>query len=143
VLDGQVPPGRTILVCGAGFVGTEVGLWLTEQHGKQVTLIEPGALLLPNVEIFTRWTVQARLAEAGVQVQLNQPITALSPDRVQTAAGELTGDAVVLVLDLTAGEHLAARLREPAREVLVIGDAVQARKVLDAMHEGYHAGRRI
>ncbi|MFP4437885.1 MAG: FAD-dependent oxidoreductase [Chloroflexaceae bacterium] len=143
VLEGQVPPGREILVCGAGFVGTAVGLWLAEQHGKQVTLIDPGALLLPNVEIFTRWTVQARLAEAGVRVQLNQPITALSPDRVQTAAGELTGDAVVLALDLTAGENLAARLREPAREVLVIGDAVQARKVLDAMHEGYHVGRRV
>jgi len=27
--------------------------------------------------------------------------------------------------------------------VLAIGDAVKARKILDAVHEGYHAGRRI
>ncbi len=146
VIHGTIPPGHHMLVCGAGFAGTEVALWLAEQHQKQVTLIAHGKDLMPQAEIFTRWTVQGRLAEAGVQVQSGCTITHLSSTQVTYTDGQLTGDAVILALGRVANNELAARLADMpdiSSDVIVIGDAVAVRKVMPAIHEGYHAGRRV
>lgn len=147
VLGGKIPTGKRIIVCGAGLVGAEVGLFLAEQHQKQVILVDQLPTLAPQVEIFTRWVLQGRMAELGVEVRLNHTLRQLSATGVaclvEGAEVSIEGDAVVLALGLEPDQRLYSQLRELPIEVIPIGDAVAARKVFDAIHEGYHAGRRI
>ena len=64
--------------------------------------------------------------------------------RAGLAESLLECDAVVLALGFTAGEPTAEELAGVAGlQVRVIGDAVQPRKVLDAVWEGFHAARLI
>ena len=145
VLGGLVPEGRRVIVVGGGLAGTDVALVLAEQHGKAVTLVEPGAVLIPQVEIFTQWAVQGRLAEAGVQVRTGFCVDAISPTSVECAcegqAERIEGDAVVVALSKTMPASLD--LSNLPMMVITVGDAVEPRKVFNAMHEGYHAGRRV
>ena len=144
VLGGKIPAGKNIIVCGGGLVGVETALFLAAEHGKQVTLVEQRGTLAPEVEIFTQWVIQGRLAEAGVAVKLNHCIECVTPTSVrcncESGVDALEADAVVMALGMEADDTLFNPL--PGKTVR-IGDAVQARNVLHAVHEGYHAGRRI
>ena len=52
------------------------------------------------------------------------------------------GDAVICALGMRAVNELALDLLAKGYPVEIVGDAQKARKILDAVHEGYHAGRR-
>ncbi len=147
VLDGRIPAGKRVVVCGAGMIGVEIAMFLAEQHGKQVTLVDQLPEIAPEMEIFTRWTVRGRLAEDGVAVKLNHCIECVMPDSVSCACGAdsatVEGDAVVLALGMKSDTTLLDALAGLPVEVIAVGDAVKPRKVMQAVHEGFHAGRRI
>lgn len=58
---------------------------------------------------------------------------------------EMEGDAVVCALGLQPERTLLEELRENLAgvEIIPIGDVNAPRKIIQAVHEGYHAGRRI
>ena len=58
--------------------------------------------------------------------------------------GEVTykADGVVCALGLRSVNQLALVLQEKGYPIDVIGDAYEPRKILNAVHEGYHSGRR-
>lgn len=149
VLGGAIPAGKRVIICGAGMVGSEVALYLAESHGKQIVLVDQLPSAMPEVEIFTQWVVLSRLLENGVDLRLNHRISRISAASVSymDSDGETTveGDAVVLALGMTANATLTETLQAafPGTEIITIGDAVRPRRVLQAVHEGYHAGRRI
>ncbi|MEW6046799.1 MAG: FAD-dependent oxidoreductase [Bacillota bacterium] len=148
VLSGRIPPGRRVVVCGAGLVGAEVAMFLAESHGKQVVLVDQLPAVVPEVELFTRWVIQGRLAEDGVEVRLNHLITSMTATSVTcTADGKeasIPADSVVVALGMVSNSRLYDEIRTSlATEVIPVGDAVRARKVINAVHEGYHAARRI
>ena len=53
-----------------------------------------------------------------------------------------TGDAVICALGMKAVNTMAYELKDAGYPVEIIGDAYGARKIIDAVHEGFHAGRR-
>ena len=152
VLDGDIPAGNHIVVCGAGLVGTEVAMFLAEQHDKQVTLVDQIDEVVPEVGVFTRWVIQGKLLEDGVAVKLNHCIDCILPGSLTcTCDGDevqIAGDAFVLALGMTPNTELLDALANITNidvdmEIITVGDAVKPRKVLQAVHEGFHAGRRI
>ncbi len=147
VLEGRIPEGKRVVVCGAGMVGTEVAMFLAEQHGKEVTLVDQVAEVVPEIDPFTRWVVQGRLLEDHITVKLNHCIECIMPDSVSCTCGEdeasLEGDAIVLALGMKSDTTLLDSLAGLPVEVIAIGDAVKPRRVMQAVHEGFHAGRRI
>lgn len=148
VLDGSIPEGDEVIVCGAGLVGCEVSMFLAEK-GKKVTMID--MLSEPTIElaIYTRWVLNAKLAELGVKVRCNQRIEKITGTSVNCSckdeAVEIKGDAVVCALGLQSDRTLLDSLREQLVdvEIIPIGDVNSPRKIIQAVHEGYHAGRRI
>ena len=58
--------------------------------------------------------------------------------------GQVTfkGDAVICAFGMKSVSELGNELIENGYPVEIIGDAYKPRKILDAVHEGYHAGRR-
>jgi 2,4-dienoyl-CoA reductase-like NADH-dependent reductase (Old Yellow Enzyme family)/thioredoxin reductase len=149
VLDGKIPAGKRVIVCGAGLIGVEVALYLAESHHKEVVLVDQLPGVAPEVETFTQWVVQSRLAELGVEVKLNHCIQCFTPKGLSCACGDsevaIQGDAVVLALGMKSDTALLDALRALAlpAEIVPLGDVVKPRRVLQAIHEGYHAARRL
>lgn len=146
ILNGAVPDGQRVIIVGGGLAGTDAALMLAEQHGKTVTLIDPRPSIIPEVEIFTQWTVQGRLMEAGVQMRPNTAIQSVSQKMVEICSDgkteRLEADAVVIAVLKAGDNHLEDFMALPM-PVIPVGDVVEPRRVLQAIHEGYHAGRLV
>ncbi|UCG82779.1 MAG: FAD-dependent oxidoreductase, partial [Dehalococcoidia bacterium] len=144
---GKIPQEKRVIVCGAGLIGVEVALYLAESHQKKVVLVDMLPTVAPEEMQFAQWILQARLVEAEVDVRLNHCINRISPKSIsctlEGADESIESDAVVVAMGMTADQTLYNELIKLPIEVLAIGDAVKARKIIDAVHEGYHAGRRI
>lgn len=170
VLDGNYPDVQNFIVCGAGLVGCEVSMHLAES-GKKVTMIDIVPNSSPANLYGVDWNINARLKADHIQVELEKKILSMSPTEVvvdtkkteqphnpNTGKGterpyDLSGpydggqktfkaDAVICALGMRSVNDLATTLLEKGYPVEVIGDAQKARKILNAVHEGYHAGRR-
>ncbi len=148
VLDGKIPEGEHVIVGGAGLCGCEVAMFLAEK-GKKVTMVDVIPEPAPDMPIYSRWVLNSRLAELEVTFKGNFEITALSAKSVTgTIDGEektLEADAVVCALGLKPRKTLTEELRKalPGVEIIPVGDTNEPRKIIQAVHEGYHAARRI
>lgn len=169
VLDGKLPAGaKSFIVCGAGLVGCEVSMHLAEQ-GYAVTMLD----IIPDAHsahmYAVDWSINARLYQDGIKLELgnrilkmgrtsvtcqpkvekmphNPKVTQLPPDltgpyREETVTYE--ADAVICALGMKAVNGLANELRDAGYPVELVGDACGARKILNAVHEGFFAGRRV
>lgn len=149
VLDGNIPEGKDIIVCGAGLVGCEVAMFLAEK-GKNVTMIDMLEEAAPDLTIYTRWVLNSKLAELGIKSKLGHTIVKMTGKNVGCVKDgekvEFTGDAVVCALGLKSRRELSEELEERfgnSLDIITVGDAVSPRKILQAVHEGFHAARRI
>jgi 2,4-dienoyl-CoA reductase-like NADH-dependent reductase (Old Yellow Enzyme family)/thioredoxin reductase len=148
VLDGETPNCDHIIVCGAGLVGCEVAMHLA-QRGKKVTMIDMLPDVAPDMAIYTKWALNSKLAELGVKALLNHRITKMTGKRVvcEVDGKETTfdSDAVVCALGLKPVRSVLENLREILEgiEIIPVGDVNSPRKIMQAIHEGFHAARRI
>ena len=148
VLDGEIPEGDKIIVCGAGLVGCEVSMFLAEK-GKKVTMIDKLPEPAMELAIYTRWVVNAKLAELGVDVKVNHNIDNMNCTstecRIDDEEIKYEGDAVVHALGLKSDRTLLDNLRSNLKnaDIIPIGDVNKPRKIIQAVHEGYHAARII
>lgn len=168
ILDGRIPDAKSFIVCGAGLVGCEVSMHLAEK-GYDVTMIDIVPDSHPAKMYATDWSINAKLAEDGVKVRLGNKIlkmgaaavecnrriepmphdprnSLLPPDLSGPYEEEVTvyeADAVVCALGLKSVNKLAYQLCEAGYPVEIVGDAYKPRKIINAVHEGFHAGRRV
>lgn len=148
VLDGQIPGGEEVLVCGAGLVGCEVAMEIA-QKGKKVTMIDMLPDVAPDMAIYTKWVLNAKLAELGIQVKVNHKIVEMTGKKVicefEGREVAFVGDAVICALGLKSERSLWQQLQEklPDTEIIPVGDINSPRKIMQATHEGFHAARRI
>lgn len=167
ILDGKIPEAKSFIVCGAGLVGCEVSMHLAEL-GKDVTMID----IVPDAHAAhmyaVDWSINAKLAQDGVRVELGEKILKIEKNAVVCQPRQekmphdprilqmpvdlsgpyaeenvtFTGDAVICALGMKAVNTMAYELKDAGYPVEIIGDAYGARKIIDAVHEGFHAGRR-
>ena len=148
VLDGKETTGDRVIVCGAGLVGCEVAMVLAEQ-GKDVTMVDMLPTSAPELAIYTKWVLDAKLAELGVKVKVNHKITEMTANGITCDCGGETvsysGDSVICALGLKPCRKLLDDLRAncPGTEIIPAGDVNKPRKIMQATHEGFHAARRI
>jgi len=167
ILDGKIPAGESFIVCGAGLVGCEVSLHLAEM-GKKITMVDIVPNSSPAHLYGVDWVINAKLAEEHVRVELSNKIlkmtdksitcqttkekTPHNPKDVWTPYdlskefdGEIVeyqADGVICALGMRSVNNLISVMEEKNYNFEVIGDAYKPRKILTAIHEGYHAGRR-
>jgi len=150
VLEGKIPEGKNVVVCGAGLVGCEVAMFLAEK-GKEVTMIDKLPDLAPDMPIYTKWVLNSKLAELGIKIKLNHEIIKMTGKNVSCKHGDsiidFDADAVVCALGLKPRKELTEKLREKLKgtnvEIIPVGDTNSPRKIMQAVHEGFHAARRI
>ncbi|MGI8698694.1 MAG: NAD(P)/FAD-dependent oxidoreductase [Mycobacteriales bacterium] len=131
-------PGARIIVVGAGWIGAEVAT-ASAAAGCRVTVVEAGpAPLAGALGVEVGLATLPWYAEAGVDLLLGAPVTAVEPDAVVLAGGQslpadyvlvgvgvrpdvgwLTGSAVALERGVAVDEHL----RSSMPDVYAVGDA--------------------
>lgn len=120
------------------------------EKGKNVTMIDMLEEAAPDLTIYTKWVLNSKLAELGIKSKLGHTIIKMTGKAVGCIKDgekvEFTGDAVVCALGLKPRRELSKELEERfgnSLDIITVGDAVSPRKILQAVHEGFHAARRI
>jgi 2,4-dienoyl-CoA reductase-like NADH-dependent reductase (Old Yellow Enzyme family)/thioredoxin reductase len=146
-LSGQFQTGERVLVAGGGAMGCEIAVHLASR-GKKVTVIEMLPHAAVDLENRSRQALLQLLKEREVPILTNRKITAIEKDGViLTGPGQgqmhQPADSVILALGLKPNQELLQPLKEAFKELYVIGDCQEPRKIYQAVHEGAFAGRVI
>lgn len=148
LLDGKIAAGKKVLVVGGGMVGCEVADFLGEL-GHEVSVIELRDQLGPDVIAEHRKFLMKDFENYHIQGVTGATVTQFFTDGVSYALkdgteGRLSGfDTVVLAMGYRNNDPLSEEVKALVKETYVIGDAVKARKALDATEEALQAAMQI
>ena len=146
VLKGK-PVGHHAIVVGAGLVGTETALFLS-QKGKQVVLIEMLDDIVQDAGSLSRARLKEDLKVTDIEVKCGTRVLEIGETAVSVASrdGEehvIPAETVVLATGSVAENTLYRNLEGRVPELYAIGDCVAPRKLLEAIHEGYAVALKI
>lgn len=148
LLDGKASVGKKVLVVGGGMVGCEVADFLGEL-GHEVSVIELRPQLGPDVIPEHRKYLMKDFAQYNVQGVTNAKVAQFFPDGVSYTLedgteGRLAGfDNVVLAMGYRNNDTISEEIKKIVADTFVIGDAVKARKAMDATAEALNAALQI
>ena len=145
VILGRVSTGRRVIVVGGRHVGMEIADELADK-GRQVYLVTRSSLgrgLEKNLYLGLR----DRLLEKGVHIFQNAPVVEIIRGGAYIAFNEdlvfLKADTVVVAAGMESENRLLQSLKGMLQEIYAIGDCVEPRDAMSAIHEGAEIGRRI
>lgn len=142
LLDGKRAAGKKVLIVGGGMVGCETAAFLGEQE-HDVTVIEYRDQVGADVIAEHRLYLMEDFKNYGIKEITGAKVCRFYEDGVEyeTADGakhETRGyDSVVLSMGYRNYNPFAEQLEELGIENYVIGDAIRARRALDATAEAY------
>lgn len=146
-LTDQVEVGDNVVIIGGGLAGTEAACAIS-QSGKKATIVEmlPDVLAIANHCLNNDQHLRNMLKECKVEVIGDAKVTKITDNTLvyQKDGNEytLTCDTVLNAAGFKPNNQLEDLLEAKYDDkVVVIGDAVSPRKILTAVHEGYHAIR--
>jgi NADPH-dependent 2,4-dienoyl-CoA reductase/sulfur reductase-like enzyme len=139
VLLGKATPGKNVLVVGGGLVGIETAEYLLTLNSKS-TVVEMKDKAGEGVNESTQYFIFKNLKEGGVDILTNTKVEKFTKDGAicTDPSGEvnLSGyDMVILALGSRAYNPLEENLKDKVKSVHLIGDAVRARRIVDAVEE--------
>jgi 2,4-dienoyl-CoA reductase-like NADH-dependent reductase (Old Yellow Enzyme family)/thioredoxin reductase len=134
------------VVIGGGLVGLEVADLLASQD-RRITVVE----MLPEVggdmDLLARAMLLGRLEKQNVTIHTNTKVTRLTRDtafaRQNDGEIQFPIETVILAVGVRPNRELVDALEQSGLEMYVIGDAVQPRKALEAIWEGFEVGLRV
>lgn len=147
-LTRKAEVGKRVVVIGGGLAGTEAAVDIASS-ADEVTIVEMlDDILLAAADCLNNdQHLRKMVKEAGVVVQAGAKVTAITPESVTFEKdGEtvtLACDTVVNAAGFKAANQLEDFLLENFDDVTVVGDCERPRKIMDAIHEGYHAIRTM
>lgn len=148
ILDGKVKPGKRVLVVGGGMVGCETADFLGEL-GHEVSVIElRGELGADVIPEHKKFLIKA-LKEYRIQGITGAKVTDFHDDGVSYVLEDGTMgriehmDTVVLAMGYRSHDELSDKIQDLVKEVYVIGDAVRARRALDATREALEVAMAV
>lgn len=147
VLVNKKSVGNKVVVVGGGFVGCETAVFL-KQQGKDVTIVEMVDHLLPEpMYVINQMTLLKMIADSGIKVFTSTKLTEVKDGGIVVESDgkkeDIACDTVVLALGFKAKNKLAESLTGKVRKLYTVGDAVDSRRVKDAVWEGFHIARVI
>lgn len=145
-LTHQASVGKKVVVIGGGLAGTEAACDIAP-NAEEVTIVE----MLPDI-LYTAahclnndQHLRKMVAERGVKTEAGAKVLNITADSVTFEKdGEtktISCDTVLNAAGFKANNQLEDILEAEYDDVTVVGDAIAPRKILTAVHEGYHAIR--
>ncbi|HWQ78449.1 MAG TPA: FAD-dependent oxidoreductase [Anaerovoracaceae bacterium] len=143
VLRGRRDTGMNVLVAGGGMIGSETAAYLGVQCKSKVTVIE----ILPDIglemEPGIRDDLKLCLQKYFVEIKTGTRLAGVTAEGALIQKGDTVTlfpcDTVVLAIGTIAHNRLEEELKSLC-DVVVVGDAVKARKAIEATREGFVAG---
>lgn len=148
VLAGEVElVGERVVVVGGGMTGCETAAWIASK-GNTVSVVEMrpevcvGVMPINRFEILEelkKWNVEIRTGQCLAEIRYGSVLVKAQPsDPVE----EIAATVVVLALGVRPSNGLFAELSQRFPKARLIGDAVAARRISEAVAEGHRAARR-
>ena len=136
-----------VVIIGGGLIGCELAMKLADQPGKKITVVEMLDELAGDSEVFSRWTLTGWLAEEGVSLITGFTVRRVTRDKVVGVdkggnQRELPYDNVILATGLRSKEDISDRLKKSI-QTYVVGDNLEAGKIIDAVHDGFNVAMKI
>jgi len=148
VLLGKVSPGKNVVVIGGGLVGSEVAAYAKEKSEK-VTIIEQMDDILMLVQHCRNNDQYLRdmIKHREIDVIASATVTDIASGKVvyekDEKVLEVLCDQVIIAVGYHANNSLEDALEDKVKSLSVVGDANEPRKIMDAVHEAYHAIRLL
>lgn len=147
VLSGKVKLGKKAVVIGGGRIGCEIADYLAEK-GHEVAIIEILPELAMDAFASIRKILLERLKEKGTQAY-----TGVKEEQIVEKGVEIVDsswkrllietDKVILSVGSLPNSSLSRSFKGTAVEFYEVGDCKEARKILEAIHEGYLVARNL
>lgn len=117
-------------------------------HGiKNVTVIEQRPKIGADIGRSTKWVISIDMPALGINVMTSTKVIAIEDDGVAVEKDgqqfKIPADMVVMAVGSRSVNDLSGLLKETVPEIHLIGDAQKPRKIMDAVHDGYHVGNSI
>jgi pyruvate/2-oxoglutarate dehydrogenase complex dihydrolipoamide dehydrogenase (E3) component len=145
----DAPVGDSVVILGGGLVGCETAVHL-EKAGKQVTIVEMRTELAPDAYRLHKYKLRQIIAQSPhITVMTGTKCLSVSGGTVTTEqngkAITLTADSVISALGMKARpiDKIQAMAKQAGAEFAAIGDCLRARKIYDAILEGYTVARNL
>jgi 2,4-dienoyl-CoA reductase-like NADH-dependent reductase (Old Yellow Enzyme family)/thioredoxin reductase len=139
LLEGKAKAKGRVVVAGGGCAGAQTAEYLAHT-GHQVTIVEMTDAVAADAPIDERALLLGRLEKAGVKIMLKTKIKKIAPGQVtietEKGASILQARTVVVCLGSRGEATLAEKLKPVVKQVIMVGDALKARRVTDAVLEG-------
>ncbi len=138
--------GQKIAVLGGGDVGCETAVYLAQEAGKTVSLVEMTGTLAAASCAIPRTAITKEI-EKCVDAHVNSRCTGITKDGITyvDATGEhsIQADTVVLSAGMVPQKDQAEAFRMIAGEFFPIGDCVKANNVRTAVRTGYDSAIQL
>jgi 2,4-dienoyl-CoA reductase-like NADH-dependent reductase (Old Yellow Enzyme family)/thioredoxin reductase len=147
ILIGRKQAGNRVAIIGGGLVGCDTAELLAAQ-GKKVTMVEMLPRIASVLYPFESHYISYKLGSRGVIMMTNvkgEEITKAGLS-VTDAWGQLytiEADTVVLAVGAKPNNALVKELDGKVTELYAIGDCVEPRRMINAIHDGADVGYRI
>jgi len=145
VLNGEIIPGKKVLLAGGGLVGLETAYFLLSQMrtGAVVEMLDK-----VGEDLVAREFITNALREGGFDIKTSTKVERFTKDGAicSTPEGQITlsgYDMVILATGSRPYNPLEKELEGKVPEIHVIGDAKEARRIKDAVREGAELAIRI
>jgi 2,4-dienoyl-CoA reductase-like NADH-dependent reductase (Old Yellow Enzyme family)/thioredoxin reductase len=148
VLNGEVPCRGKVLVVGGGLVGMEVADYCREQGCTDLVLTEEMPESPVSKAASHGYMLHKRFRQAGYQLILGARVKEITSKGVLISVGGdeqwLTGiDQVIIATGTKPRNELRDFLQEKGITHHIVGDAVQGRRIIEAVEEGARAAWSI
>ncbi len=139
LLEGRMEAKGGVVVVGGGCAGAQTAEYLAEK-GHDVHIIEAAGAIAADAPVDDRFLLLGRLDRLKVKIHTETALMSIGPNSVtvESPSGSkmMPADTVVLCLGSYPSDGITAELKTLVKEVLVVGDAVSARRVTEAVAEG-------
>jgi 2,4-dienoyl-CoA reductase-like NADH-dependent reductase (Old Yellow Enzyme family)/thioredoxin reductase len=145
VLSGKVRTGREVVVIGSGLVGMETAVFLGKQ-GHKVSIVD-----IVDIGKDVGYTLKEALLEEiikyGIYLYPNSTLDRITENGLNIVIFNetilLKANTVVIAIGSVSNNDLYQELKGLVPELHIIGDSLEPRHSLAAIHEGFKIGNLI
>ncbi len=148
VLKNKIRLDGKIVVIGGGLVGLEAAEYLKTPE-NQVTVVEMLEEVGKDLGEMRKIAVNMAIAEAGIQTMVKTKCLSIADHKVKVEEDgvekQLAADTVVIAVGAKSRstQEILEACEQMGIPCHVVGDAVKARRALNAIHEAFTVARKI
>jgi pyruvate/2-oxoglutarate dehydrogenase complex dihydrolipoamide dehydrogenase (E3) component len=143
---GVINPGPVVVI-GGGCLGAEIAE-LCALEGREVTVLEAGKVIAKDMGPLLALSYHDRQKNYDIKIMKEVMVTKIEGNKVfysyEVNEEEfIIAETVILATGYRSDRNLEQTLNELVDEVVLVGDCNEPRKIINAVHEGFHAARMI